>query len=436
MAIIRKELLEEAEKLRKKNRSLQRQLREARQSMDAIKAGNTDAMVVATAKDLKIYTEKTADITYRILVEKMNEGAVTVMKDGTILYCNSCFAGMVKLSLKKIIGSKFKRFMDPASAGFVEALFKRRGEIAVKEEIYIHTMDGETIPMLMSVNTLLQDASVGFSIILTDLTIQTKNNEELKRRAWQVEEKNRELEQAHKDLTSFTYVSSHDLQEPLRKIQSFITCILLEEEKKLSESGKGYFRRMQQAAKRMQALIEDLLAYLRISNSGQEVEKTNMKVVVGEVKTHFERVLKEKKATIEVNNLGKVDMIHRQFHLVMHNLISNSLKFSNPARALRIVIKSEIVPGRELKHEALAPEIDYCHIAYADNGIGFDPRYGERIFEVFQRLHGQEEYKGTGMGLAICKKIIENHHGIIQASGKVNAGARFDIYIPVLPDRS
>jgi light-regulated signal transduction histidine kinase (bacteriophytochrome) len=262
-----------------------------------------------------------------------------------------------------------------------------------------------------------------------------KDQEELKRRAWQLEHKNKELENAHKELASFTYVSGHDLQEPLRKIQNFITCILLEEEKKLSASGKGYFQRLRQATKRMQALIEDLLAYSRLWNNGQKVEKTNMNVVVDEVRIHFEKALKEKKATIEVKSLGRIDMIRRQFHLVIHNLISNSLKFSGSARASHIRIKSEIVHGSELHHEGLASEINYCHIAYADNGIGFDPRYSERIFEVFQRLHGQEKYKGTGMGLAICKRIIENHHGIIQASGKVNAGAWFDIYIPVLPGK-
>lgn len=265
--------------------------------------------------------------------------------------------------------------------------------------------------------------------------IQNKNQEELTRRAWQLEQKNKELENAHKELASFTYVSGHDLQEPLRKIQNFITCILLEEEKKLSESGKGYFQRMRQATKRMQALIEDLLAYSRIWNSGQKFERTNMKEVVDEVKTDLGKVIQEKKAMIEVRNPGRIDMIRRQFYLVMHNLISNSLKFSNPTRPPHILIKSEIVRARDLKHEALASEIDYCHIAYSDNGIGFDPQYRERIFEVFQRLHGQEKYKGTGMGLAICKRIIENHHGIIQASGKVNAGARFDMYIPVLPDK-
>ncbi|HEY6160981.1 MAG TPA: ATP-binding protein, partial [Bacteroidia bacterium] len=123
-------------------------------------------------------------------------------------------------------------------------------------------------------------------------------------------------------------------------------------------------------------------------------------------------------------------IIRFQFRQLIHNLIGNSLKFQKPSRPPRISIKGEIVHGSKLNVEKLSGKINYCHIIYTDNGIGFDPQYSERIFEVFQRLHSKEEYRGTGMGLAICKRIVENHHGVITASGKLNKGARFDIYIP------
>ena len=140
----------------------------------------------------------------------------------------------------------------------------------------------------------------------------------------------------------------------------------------------------------------------------------------------------ENKATIEIVDHCEVNIIRFQFRQLIDNLISNSLKFSIPSTAPHITFRSEIVRGDKLNNEKLSSNIDYCHIIYTDNGIGFDPQYNERVFEVFQRLHSQEEYIGTGMGLAICKRIIENHNGVITASGKLNKGVQFDIYIPAL----
>ena len=225
-------------------------------------------------------------------------------------------------------------------------------------------------------------------------------------------------------------MSSHDLQEPLRKIQNFVTCILLEEEKNLSETGKGYFLRMRQTAERMQALLDDLLIYSRTKSSERRFEKTDLTVVVDEVKKDYEDDILEKKATIEAIDLCETNIIRFQFRQLLQNLISNSLKFSKPLIASHIIIKSEILPGDKLNNEELSSNSDYCHIIYTDNGIGFDPQYKDRIFQVFQRLHSKEEYKGTGMGLAICKRIVENHNGVIAATGELNKGARFDIYIP------
>ena len=252
----------------------------------------------------------------------------------------------------------------------------------------------------------------------------------VKRRTRELKKKNIELESANKDLTSFTYVSSHDLQEPLRKIRNFIGVLLDEEQKTLSDDGKKYLLRTYETAKGMQALIEDLLTYSRAKNPERKFEKVEIHVLLDEVKKDFEETLLEKRATIKAGNPCEINIIRFQFRQLIHNLIGNSLKFQKPSRPPRISIKGEIVHGSKLNVEKLSGKINYCHIIYTDNGIGFDPQYSERIFEVFQRLHSKEEYRGTGMGLAICKRIVENHHGVITASGKLNKGARFDIYIP------
>ncbi|MBC7887233.1 MAG: PAS domain-containing protein [Ferruginibacter sp.] len=424
------ELLEATEKLNRENKQLQQQLKEARASIDAIKSGNIDAVVIANEKEFTIYTEKTSDKTYRILIEKMHEGAVTLNEDGIILYCNSYFANMVNHPLQKVMGTKFKNYIDTSSEDHFEVLLKSDREYALKQELYLSGSNDKIIPVRMSVNTLSLDNMNVLSIIITDLTIQNQHQEELKLRTKQLEQNVKELEIVNKDLTTFTYLSSHDLQEPLRKIQNLVSCILPGEEKNLSKAGRGYFQRIGQTAKRMQALIEALLTYSSAKSSERKFEKADLNSMVEEVKKDFEEIMLEKNATIIVADLCQPYVITLQFRQLLHNLIGNSLKFSKPKIPPRIKINSLMEQVRMLNNEDLPTKAEYCHIIYTDNGIGFDPQYSERIFEVFQRLHSQEAYTGTGMGLAICRRIIENHKGIITASGKINNGTRFDIYIP------
>jgi signal transduction histidine kinase len=251
--------------------------------------------------------------------------------------------------------------------------------------------------------------------------------------AFQNEEKEKraaELIIANKELLAFTYISSHDLQEPLRKIQTFVSIILENENSNLSESGKSNFQRMQSAAGRMQQLIDDLLAFSRISTTELKFEKIDLNTIIDEVKNELKDSIQEKHATIEAIEICSANIIAFQFRQLMYNLISNALKFSSPDRPSHIIIKSSIVNGSKLNNERLSPEKKYCHITVNDNGIGFEPRFNERIFGVFQKLHGKEVYAGTGIGLAIVKKIVENHNGIISATGELNKGAQFDIYIP------
>jgi signal transduction histidine kinase len=148
------------------------------------------------------------------------------------------------------------------------------------------------------------------------------------------------------------------------------------------------------------------------------------------VKAELKDEIQQKNAVIDVTNLCEIRIIPFQFRQLMHNLIGNSLKFSRAGVRPEIKITGINDIGERLNNEALAPQKRYCHITVADNGIGFDNQYNVRIFEVFQRLHGKEQYNGTGIGLAIVKKIVENHDGIVTATGELNKGARFDIYIP------
>ena len=187
---------------------------------------------------------------------------------------------------------------------------------------------------------------------------------------------------------------------------------------------------MQLAAGRMQQLIDDLLAFSRISTTELKFEKTDLITIIEEVKTELKETIQEKHAIIEATEICPANIIAFQFRQLMYNLISNALKFSNPSIPSHIIITSNIVKGSKLGKAKLSPDKNYCHITIKDNGIGFEPHFSERIFEVFQKLHGKEVYAGTGIGLAIVKKIVENHNGIITATSELNKGAQFDIYIP------
>jgi len=254
--------------------------------------------------------------------------------------------------------------------------------------------------------------------------------EKVKERTAEIELKNTALQKMNKELESFAYISSHDLQEPLRKIQTFVTRISEKESQNLTVKGKEMFHRMQLAAKRMQTLIEDLLTYSRTNTSERKFETTDLNKIMQEVKEDLKEEIKEKKATIEATELCEANIIPFQFRQMMHNLIGNALKFSNPETPPHIKIKGHIEKGINLDHKKLSPQNKYCHISVIDNGIGFEKEYHEKIFELFQQLHGKAEYSGTGIGLAIVKKIVENHEGMITATSELNKGATFDIFIP------
>jgi PAS domain S-box-containing protein len=280
--------------------------------------------------------------------------------------------------------------------------------------------------------TALHDSTgklIGFSKVTRDLTEQKKAEDLQKANAIELNTKNKQLERLNEELSSFAYVAGHDLKEPLRKIQTFSS--RLEELEKLSDKGKDYLQRINSSASRMQKLIEDLLSYSQLSNDFRRFESVNLNEVLQLVKSDLEILIQEKKAAIQSTSLPTVQGVSFQIQQVFMNLVANSIKFSKPGESPLITVSSRIVQDGFVPAEVTAPNQKYHMVTLRDNGIGFEQEHADKIFDVFQRLHGKEAYTGTGIGLAIVKKVMQNHGGTVIAEGKPDIGASFHLYFPV-----
>ena len=258
----------------------------------------------------------------------------------------------------------------------------------------------------------------------TDVTVQVEAQK-------LVEDRNRELETSNKELQAFNYVASHDLQEPLRKIQTFISRLIDKDLQSISPNGQQYLLKIQDSTERMRSLIDDLLQFSRTNKSEKVFENADFNELLENSKQDLAQVIETKKATITNEELPVTLAIPFQIQQLFTNLINNSLKYSKTETNPEIKITSSIINAID---ENLLPKKDttkYYKITFKDNGIGFDNEYAEKIFVLFNRLHNKDEYTGTGIGLSICKKIVENHKGYIFADGTLNVGATFTIFIPL-----
>lgn len=241
--------------------------------------------------------------------------------------------------------------------------------------------------------------------------------------------RNDALDAMNKELESFTYISSHDLQEPLRKIQTFISRVGEDKEDNFSDNSRRYLQRTQEAASRMQSLIQDLLAYSRVTKEVFSFEACDFREIANEVVDELSEEINASKASVSVKGKGKLRIIRVQFRQLMVNLVANAIKFHFPDVHPKVTITFEpvaepFVSGRQYFGI-------FAKVSVSDNGIGIEDQYLERIFEVFQRLHTRDEYSGTGVGLAIVKKIVENHDGAIEVLSKPGKGTTFSVYLPM-----
>src|SRR5690349_791889 len=235
------------------------------------------------------------------------------------------------------------------------------------------------------------------------------------------------LESANRDLDRFAFMASHDLQEPLRKIRTFSDLLFVKYQTVLDNSAINYINRIQNAAVRMQTLISDILAFSRINNEKDTFVNYNLNLILQEAIDELDSTIQEKKASFEIQELPAIDVNPGLMRPLFENLLSNALKYSKKEETPVINIRSEIITATTSNKEP----VQYCRIYVQDNGIGFDQQYAEQIFDMFRRLHVHSEFEGTGIGLTLCKKIVEKHNGFISVQSKVNKGSTFIISMPV-----
>ncbi len=350
---------------------------------------------------------------YQHWVESMSLPVLGHRSDGTIIDVNPGCSSLlnrprnecVGRHIGELFGSEWftvqQQLLDAATADAPDFETQIRFDVGGEERLYSIT----------STALFTSAGQVGFvMLVMKDMTSEAQATNELRRA-------NQLLNESNRDLEEFAYVASHDLQEPLRKIQAFGDRLRSRIENDVDEKSLDYLTRMESASQRMHSLINDLLTFSRVTTTGRSLTPVALEHVVKSVLADLEVAVADANATVNIGPLPTIDADEPQLKQLMQNLIGNALKFRDPERAPEIWIEGVMLGQRWL-------------ISVRDNGIGFEQGHADKIFMVFQRLHGRTAYEGTGVGLAICRKIVERHGGTIQAHGDPGEGATFTIDIP------
>lgn len=283
------------------------------------------------------------------------------------------------------------------------------------------------VTLILSVLTFMT-LVISYTLLEAELIRRQRNEDQLRSYEAELNDRIRQLEASNDELERFAFVASHDLQEPLRKIQSFGALLAQRYQAVLDGEGAVYLTKMNQSAERMSKLIKELLNFSRISTRPDEFVPVRVTDIVKQVLNDQELQIQALGAVVKVDRLPIIQAIPGQLDHLFTNLVGNALKFRRPDTAPVVYIRVEAVDGNQFPE--LTPGRKYYQFTVADNGIGFDEKYLDHIFKVFQRLHGKSAYEGTGIGLAICKKVVVHHNGFITAQSRPGEGASFVVVLP------
>jgi PAS domain S-box-containing protein len=386
---------------------------------------------------------KRSEERYRLLVEQVEDYGIFMLDiEGNIVSWNEGAARINGYETSEILGKNFSVFYPRED--IISQKPQRELEIAAKdgkyeEEGWRIRKNGNRFWANVVITAIYNDEGklFGYAKVTRDLTERKKAETELRESfekqrllAEELKLTNNQLVEANRQLEQFASVASHDLKEPLRKIITFADLRLNDKTSKLSEQGEKNFSKVIESARRMSRMIEDVLSFSFLAQK-QEFQTISLQAVLDETLELLDQPIKEKKAIISSDNLPEIKVIPAQMRQLFQNLISNSLKFSRKEVQPNLSVTHKFLNGKEIKQEGIKSEVDYLQIRFEDNGIGFNQKDGEKIFELFKRLHNRNEYSGTGIGLAIVKKIVDNHDGFISAESNEQKGAGFTILLPV-----
>lgn len=382
--------------------------------------------IKAQMKLIEKQSEQKSELHFNNLIKDSSDITAIFQTNGKSLFLSSSIRTVLGYSVGASLGTCSYDFVHPDDVEKVRSDYQRAfddPEYIFRNEFRYKHFNGSW-RILEGVGRQFQDENgkpIGVLHNSRDITDRKLAEDQLRAFAARLEQSNRELQ-------DFAYVASHDLQEPLRKVQAFGDRLNRKYADKLGIEGNDYVARMRDAADRMQTLINDLLTFSRITTKAQPFVQLDLTRIVREVISDLEIKVEETGAKIEISDLPAIDADPLQMRQLFQNLIGNALKFSRP----------EITPHIKIYPLETAPDIhktqtagSFTEFAVEDNGIGFEEKYLDRIFTVFQRLHGRAEYEGSGVGLAVCRKIVERHGGKITARSKPNEGAVFIISLPV-----
>jgi PAS domain S-box-containing protein len=360
---------------------------------------------------------------YEHILNSAGEGIYGLDLQGRTTFVNPAAAKLTGWKVEELIGKQENEVFNHNPSQGETTLMARNGEHLADEVFY--RKDRSTFPVEYVKTPILEkEKLVGAVVIFKDITERKRTEDALARKAAELARSNSELEQ-------FAYVASHDLQEPLRKIQAFGDRLKAKCDAVQLQDGRDYLERMQNAAARMQTLINDLLTFSRVISTTQPFVPVNLDVVTKEVLTDLEVRIEQTKARIEVGDLPTIEADPLQMRQLLQNLIGNALKFQPPGAQPVVKIHAQTTRRDLGSGGETEPGDELCELTIQDNGIGFDEKYNEKIFAVFQRLHGRNEYEGTGVGLAVCRRITDRHGGTLHARSKPGEGATFIVTMPV-----
>lgn len=363
---------------------------------------------------------------YELILNSAGEGICGLDMEGKITFANPTAARMIGVQVAEMVGKRGTEvFPDFVEKGRQDS---NPDGAPLPVEIITTRRDGTKFGAEVLRNPIREgDRTVGEVVMFKDITERKLAGEALTRKAEELARSNAELEQ-------FAFVASHDLQEPLRKIQAFGDRLKAKCDAANLTEGRDYLDRMQSAAARMQTLIFDLLTFSRVISRTEPFAPINLNIVVRDILSDLEVRIEKTGGRVEVEDMPTIEADATQMRQLLQNLIGNALKFHVPGKppVVRVTSKTLPVPASFSTSDGTNDHSSpMCEITVTDNGIGFDEKYLDKIFAVFQRLHGRQEYEGTGIGLAVCRRIVDRHNGNITARSKPGEGAAFAITLPL-----